>query len=128
MGSCIEYFVLSLLTSNFWRTQLISQFGRPLPNPRRLPAVWVVFILPNNLLLVRPESSVQHQEEKWLLQTTERSNGSTKSAIFTWTNFTNCRFKFASFGNICIVCPVLFELVWWPIVIIAKPAGDASLI
>ena len=60
---------------------------------------------------MRPESSVQHQEEKWLLQTTERSNGSTKSAIFTWTNFTNCRFKFASFGNICIVCPVLFESV-----------------
>ena len=53
---------------------------------------------------MRPESSVQHQEEKWLLQTTECSNGSTKSAIFTWTNFTNCRFKFASFGNICIVC------------------------
>ena len=60
---------------------------------------------------MRPESSVQHQEEKWLLQTTECSNGSTKSAIFTWTNFTNCRFKFASFGNICIVCPVLFESV-----------------
>ena len=98
-----------MLTSNFWRAQLLSQFGRPLPNPRRLPTVWVVFILPNNLLLVRPESSVQHQEEKWLLQTTECSNGSTKSAIFTWTNFTNCRFKFASFGNICIVCPVLFE-------------------
>ena len=35
----------------------------------------------------------------------------TKSAIFTCTNFTNCRFKFASFGNICIVCPVLFKSV-----------------
>ena len=35
----------------------------------------------------------------------------TKSAIFACTNFTNCRFKFASFGNICIACPVLFKSV-----------------
>ena len=104
-------FVLSLTTSNFWRAQLLSQFGWPLLNPSRLLTVWVVSILLNNLLLVGPELLVWHQEKKWLLQTTECSNSLKKSAIFTWTSFTNCHFKFVSFGNLCIVCPVLFESV-----------------
>ena len=99
----------SLLTSNFWKAQLLSQFGRPLPNPRRLSTMGRFYT--SYLLLVGPESSVQHQKEKWLLQTTECSKGSMKSAIFTSTNFTNCRFKLASFWNICIVCPVLFQSV-----------------
>ena len=99
------------MTSNFWRAQLLSQFGWPLLNPSCLLTVWVVSILLNNLLLVGPELLVWHQEKKWLLQTTECSNSLTKSAIFTWTSFTHCCFKFVSFGNLCIVCPVLFESV-----------------
>ena len=34
-----------------------------------------------------------------------------KWAPFTWINLTLCCFKFASFGNLCFVCPVLFESV-----------------
>ena len=73
------------------------------------PSKLNVSSLTPRVLQTGPESSVQYQEEKWVLKTTECSNGSTKSAIFTQTNLTNCPFKFPSFGNICIVCPVLFE-------------------
>ena len=46
-----------------------------------------------------------------MLQITECTDGSSKSALFTWINFTHCRLKFATFGNLCIECPVLFELL-----------------
>ena len=46
-----------------------------------------------------------------MLQITECSIGSTKFALFTWTNFTHGHLKLASFGNSCMVWPVLFELL-----------------
>ena len=44
-----------------------------------------------------------------MLQITECFVGSTKSAPFTSANFTHCGLKLASFGNLCIAWPVLFE-------------------
>ena len=126
-------FVLILLTSNFWRAEIfLGRFLVRSATSESSPSAKCVGLFFPNLLLAGPESSVQHQEEaffffwrpistiepfllqseeKWLLQTTECLNGSTKSALFAWTNLTHCCFKFASFGNLCSVCPVLFELL-----------------
>ena len=82
------------------------------------------FFTLEELLLVWPESAVWHQEEVVLLfkshfnhvaflaaskREMTASNNISFGQLEEGTNLTHCHFKFAPFGNLCIICLGFFK-------------------